>query len=428
MKYLILILAVLASLGLAGCRNQSVPEATEQFCASLQAFEDSVQQLEQITPDTTVGDAQQLRRAIDSAWKQVERSARNLAEVRTGAIDEAWQDLARTINTLSRRDTLAEAAAGVAASAAQVRAAVDDLGNVTCPELARTGATQEAVTAEAVATPVPSPTPLPVEDIPTPSPVKGVYTGQIPPTNGSARTLTLTLHPGGTASMVFFTAPAGEDSGQAGLEAILEGTWTENADGTVGVTLDQAPDGAKLAPAESFTFVRQDGQLVAVEYDAALYGPSGITLASGSGPAVAPEGAEVTGPASPVASTAETAQPSPAQAVSLTGTVWQLQQMEQGGASVLLIPDPSLYTLVMADDGAAKATVDCSVGAGTYQVAGSSISFSIGWSAPSCPQSSLARQFAKYLEYADAYLLQEATLTITYSNNSGRMIFAAGGQ
>ena len=51
MKYLILILAVLASLGLAGCRNQSVPEATEQFCASLRAFEDSVQQLEQITEE-----------------------------------------------------------------------------------------------------------------------------------------------------------------------------------------------------------------------------------------------------------------------------------------------------------------------------------------------------------------------------------------
>jgi heat shock protein HslJ len=425
MKYLILILAMLAAVGLAGCRNQSAPEATEQFCASLQAFEDSVQQLEQITPDTTVGDAQQLRRAIEDAWKQVERSARNLTEVKTGAIDEAWQDLARTINTISRRDTLAEAAAGVAASAAQVRAAVDDLGNVTCPELARSGATPEAVTAEAVAPPVPSSTPLPVEDIPTPSPVKGVYTGQIPPTNGSARTLTLTLHPGGTASMVFSTTPAGEGFGQADLQAILEGAWTENADGTVGVTLDGAPDGAKL---ESFTFARQDGQLVAVEYDTALYGPSGITLASGSGPAVAPEGAEMTGPASPaVAPAAATAQPSPAQAASLTGTVWQLQQMEQGGAGVLLIPDPSLYTLVMADDGAAKATVDCSVGAGTYQVAGSSISFSIGWSAPSCPPSSLARQFAKYLEYADSYLLQEATLTISYSNNSGQLIFAASG-
>lgn len=113
---------MLALLGLAGCRSQSPSEATEQFCASLQTFDDAVEQLEQITADTTVRDAQRLRRDVDRAWRDVERSARNLAEAKTDAVSDAVKDLERTVNSISQRLTL------LADGAASMRFSADSTG------------------------------------------------------------------------------------------------------------------------------------------------------------------------------------------------------------------------------------------------------------------------------------------------------------
>jgi heat shock protein HslJ len=430
MKHLFLILAVLALVGLAGCRNQSVPEATELFCASLQAFSDSVKQLEQISADTTVGDARQISQDIDRSWQEVERAARDVADAKTDAVAASRNDLQRTIDSISGRDTLAEAAASVSASAAEVRAAVADLGGVTCPDWTLTAEADGATTAEAVAATPPAATEAAVSP-PAPPAFAGIYTGQIPPSNGSAQAMTLTLHPGSAASMVFSAESADEDSGQAANDVILEGTWTANDDGTVSVTLDRLPDGTQLAIAESLRFVAQDGQLVAVEYDVEIYGPSGLTLSPVTTTAAALEASAVAAPTTAVITgTIDTAmiEAGPAGETSLTGTVWQLQQIQQGGAGVTTVADPSQYTLLLFDHGTVKATAECNSGAGIYQIDGSNVVLQIAWSAASCPQTSLARQYTKYLEYANAFQLQGSLLLIDYSSSSGRMTFAAAGQ
>jgi heat shock protein HslJ len=118
---------------------------------------------------------------------------------------------------------------------------------------------------------------------------------------------------------------------------------------------------------------------------------------------------------------------SDAEPAALTGTTWQVLQIDQGSASQIVVPDPSLYTVTLSDDGTVVARADCSSGAGVYQIDGANISLQIDWGAATCPLTSLARQYSTYLEYANAFLLQEGSLLIYYSSGSGTMTFAAAG-
>ncbi|MEI2690991.1 MAG: META domain-containing protein [Anaerolineae bacterium] len=429
MKTLIAIVVLATALGLAGCGKPTPEEATAQFCASLQAFDLSVQQVQQITPNNTVRELNQARDGVAAAWKQVSRSAQQLSEARIDSIDDAWTSLERTVSSISPRDTIADAAAEVSASAAQVRAAVAGVGSVSCPELNLDLAAGQPA-AEAIPPAGPGAAPVAEQG------AAGAYTGQMPPTNGSQERMTLTLHPNGEASLVFSPANAAEDAEQAAAERILVGTWAESADQKVNVTLDHLQDGKELAIAETFTFQRQDGQLVALEYNKEVYGPSGFTMQASVQAAAPPAGSDAGSEAAGVgvtdtitsAVTATTAgAPADASAAQLVGPTWQLQRMEQG-AAVTTPPDPAQYTLTLASDGTAQATAACSLGAGVYQVSGNDIGFQLDWSATSCAQTSLDRQFAKYLEYANAYELQEGALIIYFSSSSGRMTFAAAGR
>jgi heat shock protein HslJ len=356
-----------------------------------------------------------------------------LAEARVDSIEAAWQDLERTVDSISNRDTLAEAAASVAASAAAVRAAIGEVGSATCPDWAGIAPPARAMVEAAVTPVLPS---AASEEGAAPAlpgaafaagPVAGIYIGTVPPSNGSELAVTLALHPNSDASMVFSSRPAGSDA--AFDQQILEGTWTENADGTVSVTIDRLADGTQLAIAETLTLVQQDGQLVAVEFSQELFGPFGLTLqrsveaAAGLSPGVVMTGTLPAATAVPVS--AAEAPPGDVAATGLTGTTWQLLQMEQGSASTTVVPDPSLYTLTLSDDGSVVAAADCNRGSGAYQVDGANLTLQIGWDAAGCPQTSLARQFSTYLDYANAFLLQDGALLIYYNNSAGVMTFAA---
>ena len=430
MKTLVIVVIAAALLGLAGCGGQTPEEAAAEFCTDLQAFDTAVQQLQQITPENTVGEAKQARDEVADAWKQVTRSAENLAEVRVDSIEDAWKDLERTVNSISNRDTIADAAAEVNASAAQVHAAIADVGSLSCPDLNLGGGAAQPAAEEVVETAA-------APAAAAPQGVAGTYMGQMPPTNGSQEAMTLTLHPNGEASMVFSPTSAVEGAEQVAAERILVGTWIENADQTVSVAFDRLQDGNELAIPEEFIFSRQGGQLVALEYNKEVYGPSGFSMQASLQVAAGPAGSAVisdtvsTGVTNTVTSAitdttgVAPAETGAAQPVDLVGPVWHLQTMQQG-AAITTVPDPILYTVTLAEDGTAKATAACSMGAGSYQVNGSSISFQLTWSAPSCAQTSLDRQFANYLDYANAYALEPASLVIYYNNSAGQMIFAPG--
>lgn len=431
MKTIVVIIIAAALLGLAGCASQTPEDATAEFCSALQGFDTAVQQLEQITPENTVGEANQARDGVADAWKQVTHSAEDLAEARVDSIEDAWASLQKTVDSISNRDTIADAAAEVSAAAAQVRSAVADVGSVSCPDLNLGGGAAQPAAGEVVETAPAQPAPA------ADTGVAGSYTGQMPPTNGSQEAVTMTLHPNGEASMVFSPSGAAEGAEQAAAERILVGAWTENADQTVSVAFDRLQDGSTLAIPEAFTFSPQGGQLVAVEYNLEVYGPSGFSLQRSLQVTTAPAESGVVSDTvstgvtntvtAPITSTTGVApaETGAAQPLELAGPVWQLQSMQQG-AGVTTVPDPTLYTLTLSADGTARATAACSVGVGAYQVSGSNISFQLAWSATSCAQTSLDRQYATYLDYANAFALEADALVVYFNNNAGQMNFAAG--
>lgn len=58
----------------------------------------------------------------------------------------------------------------------------------------------------------------------------------------------------------------------------VQGTWTENADGTLTVSMPGASEGKSMQP-DVITFEQDGDQIVAVAYDESVWGPQGLVLA-----------------------------------------------------------------------------------------------------------------------------------------------------
>lgn len=419
MKQILLVAATALAI-LAGCSQPAEPtvstEVSVDFCDSLQAFGENLAQIEQVSASTTLDTLQAASEAVAVSQERLLQAADSLSGARTDALKEAWASLATTIDAVSDSAALAATASDILQGAATVRAAYDQLARVGCPELALAQGTEPLAPVQVTE---------PQAAAGTAPGIPGQYVGEILALDGSRQGATLTLHEVGDASMVFSGAPARDGSEQAISEVTLEGTWAENADGTVAVTLNRLADGTELAVPEAFTFSREGDQLAALEFDQQVYGPAGLTLQRNDGAvAGAAPAADETGGDQPNMTAPGIAS---AAADNLTGVTWQLQQIQQaGGSSTADVA--GVYTLLLSPDGGVTAQADCSSGAGTFKQGDGQISFLIDWPAGLCPQPSLQRQFVKYLEYADVYSLQDGTLAIGYSNGSGKLLFSAAEQ
>ncbi len=134
MKTKLLLVLVALLVVAAGCGNQSVPEATEEFCQSLVDYRESLANLGTITPTSTVKELEDAQKTEERPREDVVKAASNLREVKLDSIDQAWKTLDKTINQISNRDTLAEAAAQVEQAVAGVQAAYEQLGLDNCPD------------------------------------------------------------------------------------------------------------------------------------------------------------------------------------------------------------------------------------------------------------------------------------------------------
>jgi hypothetical protein len=77
------------------------PTAEDALCDSLTAFNDSVQAIADLDPQTdSVEDAQAAAQAADDAWADVEAAAADVAEADEAALGAAWSDLSQTITSL----------------------------------------------------------------------------------------------------------------------------------------------------------------------------------------------------------------------------------------------------------------------------------------------------------------------------------------
>jgi hypothetical protein len=94
--------AIAALALVAACTPASdQPSAEQALCDSLTAFNESVQAIADLDPQTdSVEDAQAAAQAADDAWTDVEAAAADVAEADDAALGQAWSDLSQTIGDL----------------------------------------------------------------------------------------------------------------------------------------------------------------------------------------------------------------------------------------------------------------------------------------------------------------------------------------
>jgi hypothetical protein len=124
---------VLASaLLLAACGGPSTQAATQQFCQDLAQVGTSLATLNNIGPDSTVGEVKEARKEVDQAFEQAAASGAQLRDVKLDTVKTAWDALGQTIDDMPDDATLAEAGDAIKQSAAGVQAAYDQLNTVVC--------------------------------------------------------------------------------------------------------------------------------------------------------------------------------------------------------------------------------------------------------------------------------------------------------
>ena len=118
----------------AACGSPSVEDAEVSLCEDLNAFAVALQNLGQVNAQSTVKEFEAARQDVVDAYQSVKASAETVEAARVDELDAAYADFDKTVNSISGRDTLGEAAVEINAQAENVAAARQQLySGLTCP-------------------------------------------------------------------------------------------------------------------------------------------------------------------------------------------------------------------------------------------------------------------------------------------------------
>ncbi len=128
-------LVTFSILVVVGCRQQpSTEQATRAFCQDLSNLRQQLATLSNLTPQSTVGDLLATRDRIEASLNKVKQAGSVLQNAHLDDLRRAENNFKNTVNSISKRATLAEAAAKVKQAGAQVEAARAQLSStVQCP-------------------------------------------------------------------------------------------------------------------------------------------------------------------------------------------------------------------------------------------------------------------------------------------------------
>ncbi|WP_155523478.1 META domain-containing protein [Nodosilinea nodulosa] len=110
----------------------------------------------------------------------------------------------------------------------------------------------------------------------------------------------------------------------------------------------------------------------------------------------------------------------------LTGTVWELQQIQMSDGALLTANPPQNYTAEFADDGQVFVQADCNRAVGQFtESADGQISVQLGpTTLAACPEDSISPQFLQAMNNANLYFFQNNNLFIDLKFDSGTMQFS----
>ena len=120
---------------LAGCGSTTtVPEATAQYCQAVVAYQQSVQALNALDVNSTVGQLKDAQKKVDQAAQAVVASAANVKAAKIDDLQTAQQNLQKTVNSIPDSATVKDAMVAVApATKAVTDAAQTARTSAQCP-------------------------------------------------------------------------------------------------------------------------------------------------------------------------------------------------------------------------------------------------------------------------------------------------------
>lgn len=124
-----LLALVLLLFAACGSTTPSTPAAQAQFCQSLTNLGSTVDQLQQVNGNTSIGEVKSSGQAVAAALAQVQQSAAYLHDARVSDLNASVDNLQHTINNLSSSTTLSEAAQTIQSQAADVQSARAQVGS-----------------------------------------------------------------------------------------------------------------------------------------------------------------------------------------------------------------------------------------------------------------------------------------------------------
>jgi heat shock protein HslJ len=112
--------------------------------------------------------------------------------------------------------------------------------------------------------------------------------------------------------------------------------------------------------------------------------------------------------------------------VEVLNVEWQWQDFEGSDGSVVTVPNPANYSLLLNEDGTVSVRADCNVGNGTHTLSSGSLTIDVQvMTEAACPPESLSQQYLDYLANARTFVVQDGYLYLNLQADAGNMRFAA---
>ncbi|MBE9158725.1 META domain-containing protein [Nodosilinea sp. LEGE 06152] len=111
----------------------------------------------------------------------------------------------------------------------------------------------------------------------------------------------------------------------------------------------------------------------------------------------------------------------------LTGSIWELQQIQMSDGTLLTADPAQNYTAEFADNGQVFVRADCNRAIGEFEAAADGqISVNLGpTTLAACPEGSIGSQFLQAMNNASFYFFQDEDLFIDLTFDSGTMQFSS---
>lgn len=130
-----LLLVCLSPIALAACQPiqpVAVDDAKAAYCTSLDAYNEAVENLQNLPEGATVEELETAADAVSDAYGELENSAWQLADAQTAVLEESYDVMRDSVDSIDSGTTLGDARAVISDSVATYKETFQEVREVSC--------------------------------------------------------------------------------------------------------------------------------------------------------------------------------------------------------------------------------------------------------------------------------------------------------